>query len=226
MVEGPTTTDRIDIMARSSRLLRAGGDSGSHYNILRRSRSLLNRWNARSAGRVGQRRRRGETSSCIPAQRWRRGANSSELDTLTSLGQDAGIGVKVSNLVGQGRRTNDATIKLLPFQPNNLYVASDSTLKLNSNTANVGHHGPRIAVTGRLSHFGVECMTWNSEVSADISQIRSSCRCDAHCHWTSSGVVWKENKKKGRRAWVASPRMTPTSSPILASRSRSQMAWL
>lgn len=72
------------------------------------------------------------------------GPKNSELSTLTSLGRDAGIGVKVSNSVGHDHPINDAAHKLLPIQPQRVYLVSDSTLKLKSKKRRLGVMGRRL----------------------------------------------------------------------------------
>lgn len=102
------------------------------------------------------------------------GSNSSELDTLTSLGRKAGICVKASTLVGRDRRIDDVTVKRVPNRSERVYVVLDSTLKLKA-----GSHGPRIAVPERLKPYGVKGVrnapTSEQEHNSGRSPVRLPC---------------------------------------------------
>lgn len=96
------------------------------------------------------------------------GPNSSKLDTLTSLRREAGIGVKISHLVGRDRRINDVSVNLVPIQTKRVYVVSDTTLQPKSNKTKAGGHWAEIAVAEDLSTYGAEGVTWNAQGGAEV----------------------------------------------------------
>lgn len=72
----------------------------------------------------------------------------------------------VSNLVGRDRRINDVTIKIVPIQPDTVYIVSGSTLWLNSKQKRDETHEPEIASAERLKPYGVEGVSWHTEAGS------------------------------------------------------------
>lgn len=78
------------------------------------------------------------------------GCESGELKTIGILGKHAGIGARVSFLIGGEHHLNDATTNAVPIRPKKVHVVSGSTLTLRKSKSKGGYQGPELATSEKL----------------------------------------------------------------------------
>lgn len=95
------------------------------------------------------------------------GRNSAEFGTGAIPRKRSGVAAKMSTMVDQKERTNDATSKPLPFQYS-VYIVFDSALKLKTKKAKVGYHRPKLTTRETLNAVGLNKVPWDIEAGAEI----------------------------------------------------------
>lgn len=89
------------------------------------------------------------------------GPYSAELRRIIVLGANAGIGSHVAGRIERQPRLSDADIVMQPKKVKNVYIVSDSTLKLRAKKSKAGYHGPERLTTETLKAQGCSEVYWS-----------------------------------------------------------------